>query len=106
MIRDAEDPVVAWAEIYTWYMEISGQGLNQLLDKCLKFGINNPAKDDSEILRLLQEFEKMYRDGVARGMDTLGEPTRISIIKDICPKHMRNRLDRKNIIHTLRPEKK
>ena len=72
MIKRNESGIKGWAEVYRYYMEMSGMGLNSKLAAMMK---PKAAGKDEEVLKCIETWEE-YRDALERGMMELPDHTR------------------------------
>ena len=82
----------AWAGIYKYYREISGQGL---LNKELEIMQPTKAKKDTEVTQLIEKWEDEYKECLKLGMREKDESTKITILRLIATKDLRDELDKK-----------
>ena len=90
IMRRAEDPIRGWAELYTWYTEISGHGRNAIMHTLFR---PTPAAKDSEVIDKLLKWEDEYADGLKRGIDDITDHSKIQVLWDIATQPLREKLD-------------
>ena len=90
IMKRAQDPITGWAELYTWYTEISGHGRNALMHELFR---PTPATKDSEVMDRILKWEDDYAEALKRGVDPITDQSKVQILWDIGTSTLRDKMD-------------
>ena len=80
------------AKIYGWYLELTGEGLNQKLSRLMQ---PVPATSEADTLSKLMRWKDEMKDGESRGVQLLPDPYRITTLKAMVPEKLKEKIEDK-----------
>lgn len=91
IIKRNNDGLQAYGELFRHMMELTQDGINDRMSAIMQ---PSRAKRDEDVMGMLEAWEDDYNDAVLRGMTTLGDPFKISIVRDrIATEKLKDRMD-------------
>ncbi len=78
-VNSQEEMVRAWSQAYRWFVEVTGAGMQQLVQDIM---FPKGAQADEDVLRIVEAWMDDYREATSRGMTQMDDMFRITILNN------------------------